>query len=356
MSGKKYSEIEQLFRDKFGKEAPCRRAANKMLLKFRQHYTVSNLRKGRGAGPKVTVRTPANIERVRRECERASTREPGVPGPSARRHTTPAISKSSFSRITKHDLKQRPYRIQRLHQVMETQTAMRLKMGKFLARKPLAWYRDLCTSDEAWFTLSGHVFNRKNTVCYSRDGAGRPGQWISQAAQSPDKVLVFCLLHGSGQKFGPYFIPPDETVNQFSYRELLERTVFPLMMLMLGRAVWGRMIWQQDGAKPHQARMVMEWLDGLFGERILAIKSLRGEDWAPSSPDCAPCDFYLWPRMKPLVYAPPPQGMPRLRRKIKTVFDDIPEEEVTRAVLSMKKRGRLMVAAEGRQFEGAREE
>ena len=38
------------------------------------------------------------------------------------------------------------------------------------------------------------------------------------------------------------------------------------------------------------------------------------------------------------------------------MFDDIPDEEVTRAVLSMKKRARLMVAAEGRQFEGAREE
>ena len=52
--------------------------------------------------------------------------------------------------------------------------------------------------------------------------------------------MVFCLLKGSGEKFGPYFIPPDEPVNQFSYRELLEKTVFPLMMLMLGRAVWGR--------------------------------------------------------------------------------------------------------------------
>ena len=355
MSGKKYPEIEQLFRDKFGKEAPCRRAANKMLLKFRQHYTVSNLRKG-SAGRKVTVRTPANIQLVRRECERASTREPGVPGPSARRHATPAISKSSYSRITKHDLKLRPYRIQRLHQVTEAQTAMRLKMGKFLARKPLAWYRDLCTSDEAWFTLSGHVFNRKNTVCYSSDGAGRPGQWISQAAQSPDKVLVFCLLHGSGQKFGPYFIPPDETVNQFSYRELLEKTVFPLMMLMLGRAVWGRTWWQQDGAKPHQARMVMEWLDGIFGERLLALKSLRGVDWAPSSPDMNPVDYYLWPRMKRDTYAPPPPTMTGLRRKIRVVFNGIPAEEVSRAVLSMKKRGRMLVQAGGKQFEGAREE
>jgi hypothetical protein len=35
-------------------------------------------------------------------------------------------------------------------------------------------------------------------------------------------------------------------------------------------------MWQQDGSKPHQANMVMEWLDGIFEERMLAIKSRRG--------------------------------------------------------------------------------
>lgn len=352
MCGKKYPEIKRLFVERFGRQAPTRDGVHKMLTKFRTSHTVSNLK---GRGPKVTARTPRNIARVQRECERAEDREPGEPGPSARRHAAP-VSKSTFNRITKHDLKKRPYRIQRLHQVMDVQTAARVRMGRFLASKPLDWFRDLVVSDEAWFTLSGHVFNAKNTVCYGNDGEGRPAQWVSQAVQSPDKVMVFCLLKGSGEKFGPYFIPPDEPVNQFSYRELLEKTVFPLMMLMLGRAVWGRTWWQQDGAKPHQARMVMQWLDGIFGERLLALKSLRGVDWAPSSPDMNPVDYYLWPRMKSLTYAPPPPTMTRLRRKITVVFGGIPAEEVSRAVLSMKKRGRMLVQAGGKQFEGAREE
>ena len=42
--------------------------------------------------------------------------------------------------------------------------------------------------------------------------------------------------------------------------------------------------------------------------------------------------------------------------KIRVVFNGIPAEEVSRAVLSMKKRGRMLVQAGGKQFEGAREE
>ena len=68
-------------------------------------------------------------------------------------------------------------------------------------------------SDEAWFTLNGHVMNRyslviwnvpvvegtylfanplflprKNTVIYAPWGAGTPVQWRTEAEQGPGKV------------------------------------------------------------------------------------------------------------------------------------------------------------------------
>ena len=290
---------------------------------------------------------------MRRSLERASSRAPGQQGPSARRHNEP-IKKSSYNNITKKDLKLKPYKILRLHKVTDQQTVARLKMGRLLARKPASWYRELCVSDEAWFTLSGHVFNRQNTVCYSPSGEGTPDQWISEATQSQKKVMVFCLLHGSGKKFGPFFMPEDERVNQYTYRDLLENKVFPVMKESLGQARFRRLVWQQDGAKPHQARMVMEWLDSIFKEKMLAIKSLRGDTWAPYSPDCNPCDFFLWGYMKAKVYQPLPPTMAALKRKIKAEFARIPDMMVQRAILNMKKRGELMVAAGGKQFEGRR--
>ena len=352
MEGKKYPNIARLFSEKFGKSPPTRDGAHKMLTKLTTQGTVMTTRKG-NSGPKFKVRTARNIELVRRALERASTRTPGQPGPSARRHTG-NISKSSYNRITRKDLRLKPYKIMRLHKVTDQQTAARMKMGRLLARKPAHWYMNLCVSDEAWFTLSGHVFNRQNTVCYSPAGEGVPGQWISEAKQGDEKVMVFCLLHGSGHKFGPFFLSSGK-VTQFTYKELLETKVFPVMKEKLGQAKFRRVIWQQDGAKPHQARMVMSWLDTIFKERMLALNCVRGDTWAPSSPDCNPCDFFLWGYLKGKVYQPLPNTLMTLKRKIKIEFDRIPDIMVQKAVFNMKKRGELMVAASGKQFEGRRQ-
>ena len=63
----------------------------------------------------------AMIASVKRSLERASQRKPSQPGPSARRNPQ-SLSKSSYNRITKLDLKLKPYRILRLHKVTEQQT------------------------------------------------------------------------------------------------------------------------------------------------------------------------------------------------------------------------------------------
>ena len=40
----------------------------------------------------------------------------------------------------------------------------------------------------------------------------------------------------------------------------------------LGLEEFNLTIWQQDGAKPHQVNIV-DYLDGIFGKRMLALKS-----------------------------------------------------------------------------------
>ena len=119
-------------------------------------------------------------------------------------------------------------------------------MGQVLSRKPRSWYSKLSVSDEAWFSLGGHVFNRKNTVLYAPGGGGTPEQWFSEASQAQNKVMVFCVLHGSGKKFGPYFHDENENINQHSYRHLLQSKVFPQMKRCLGQELFSQTTWQQD--------------------------------------------------------------------------------------------------------------
>ena len=104
---------------------------------------------------------------------------------------------------------------------------MRLEMGRFLVRKPNQYFENLLVSDEAWFTLGGHVMNRQNNILYAPVGKGVPDQWFTEATQSHDKVMVFCLLSGSGEKFGPLFFDKEQTIDSHAYKWLLAHKVLP---------------------------------------------------------------------------------------------------------------------------------
>ena len=196
--------------------------------------------------------------------------------------------------------------------------------------------------------------NRQSNVLYAPKGNGAPDQWFTEAKQSHDKVKVFCLLSGGGEKFGPYFFEKDKTVDSHVYKRLLAHKVIPEIKRKLGMERFGQAIWQQDGAKAHQAHIVMDWLDGIFGDRMLALKARQGYFLSPSSPDMNPCNSFLWRIMKERVYKPMPVTMKDLRQKINVVFNDISEDMVKKAVMIMKSRASKLVAVEGRGFEGKR--
>ena len=98
--------------------------------------------------------------------------------------------------------------------------------------------------------------------------------------------------------------------------------------------------------------MVLDWMDNIFGDRMLTLQSRKAESWAPSSPDLNPLDFFLWGYLKERVYKPLPSNLEDLKTRIKREMRDLPEELVKRSVYSMKKRALKVVAEEGGAFEG----
>ena len=162
-------------------------------------------------------------------------------------------------------------------------------------------------------------------------GHGAPDQWFTEAKQSHDKVMVFCLLSGGGEKFGPFFFAKDKTMDDSHSYECSQG--IPMIKQKLRQDKFSQAIWQQDGAKPHQAHIVMDWLDKVFDKRMLALKARQGFFWSPASPDMNPCDFFLWGFMKDHVYHPMPATTMELKQKITDMFLSIPEETVKKAVL-----------------------
>ena len=49
------------------------------------------------------------------------------------------------------------------------------------------------------------------------------------------------------------------------------------MRQQLGSRTWGELVWQQDGAGPHQASMVLDWLDSVNVGRV-RVAGPQGEE------------------------------------------------------------------------------
>ena len=66
----------------------------------------------------------------------------------------------------------------------------------------------------------------------------------------------------------------------------------------------------------------------------------------------APCDFWLFPKLKKELGGRHFGGVERLARAIQAVVDGIPKEEYFRCFQSWQKRLKLCIEAEGNYFEG----
>jgi len=66
-----------------------------------------------------------------------------------------------------------------------------------------------------------------------------------------------------------------------------------------------------------------------------------------------PCDSWLWEELKEKVYKLLPQSMEELRNRISFHFNNLAFQTILAAVMSLKKRARLMVQNNGKAFDGA---
>jgi hypothetical protein len=110
--------------------------------------------------------------------------------------------------------------------------------------------------------------------------------------------------------------------------------------------------WQQDGSKPQQANMVMDWLESIFEERMLIIRARRGDSWAPYSLDMNPCDSLIWSDLKEVFYKPLIYSLLELKDTIKRLIKAISEVMVRKLVYGKKERAANMIQVEGITLEG----
>lgn len=331
------SEVQRQMEVEFGRPKPTRDTIARLNKTFDETGSVGE---GKRSGRPKSVVTPENKEIVMQELNRS----PDKAKSQRRLSSVLNIKRRSLQRIMK-DLKLRPYHPRLINALQEDDPDRRLQFAEewmtMLQNNP-----DLAThviwTDEAKFHLSGCV-NRHNCVYWRENN---PEITIEIDKKSPG-VMVWAGLSYEGVT-GPFFL--EGNVNGNSYLELLQQEVHPLLM---ERDDYDMLWWQQDGAPPHYACVVRDWLNQTFPGRWIGRRGTF--EWPPRSPDLTPPDFFLWGYLKDKVYSHRIQDIDHLRDIIVQECNEITLEMCRAACDNVALRLQACIDVNGAQVDIAME-
>lgn len=287
------------------RSAPTPRTIREIVKRFEESGSVDERSR---PGPSMTIRTPLNIEKVKGQLAVSPHRSSRVLSRKLK------ISRSSVRRILVDDLNLFPYKIQILQEQTKEQKKKRLLFAKSMAEKIEERTLDISKvhwTDEAHFHLSGHV-NKQNMRIWAD---AQPNAFTDKPL-SREKVTVWCAVTNK-RIIGPYFFEDAAgsplTVNSERYLAMLKKYYIPALRRHREQ---DQIIFQQDGAPPHAANIVVNWLEEMFNDRVISRRC--DNFWPPYSPDLNPCDFYLWGYLKSRVYSDPiPKTCEELKKNIR---------------------------------------
>lgn len=226
--------------------------------------------------------------------------------------TISGISRTSFRRILKSN-KFHPYKIHLVQELHEDDFDRRLEfcenMSERIINDPNLVF-NICFSDECSFFLNG-IVNRHNCRYWADEN---PHIIHEVRTQYPQKLNVWAGIYGN-RIVGPFFLPGNLTGEM--YLNLLQNAVEPALTEIIEQNEHyneNQLIFQQDGAPPHYAHTVRQYLDNTFPDRWIGRRG--AQEWPARSPDLSPLDFFLWGHLKSKIYNPRPQSLDDLRQRI----------------------------------------
>lgn len=254
------------------------------------------------------------------------------------------LSKSGVQRILKkhklHDFKFKP--AQTLHVGDELR---RLNFCRWFRNKlgeDPEFFNKILWSDETSFTNAG-MFNRRNKHYYATEN---PHLIRKVRPQVRFSINIWCGLLGD-KLIGPFFIR--DRLTGHSYFQFLQNELEETLDNLPLQTIRNFRYFQQDGAGPHNARIVRDYLDTRFPDSWIGNNGPI--PWPARSPCLNPLDYFLWGFAKSKIYDTPVEDEEHLREKILEVFQDITPETIRNATANMDRRTALCIDHEGGHFE-----
>lgn len=253
------------------------------------------------------------------------------------------ISKSTVHRILREHLLH-PYHVV-LHQALYD--------GDFDRRLDHChWLIEMCNenpqfmsqvlwTDEASFSSDGNL-NIHNAHYWS---ANNPHWMLQIEHQNRWSVNVWCGILGDNI-IGPFVF--NGHLNGQMYLNFL-RNELPVLLEDVALDTRASMWYQHDGCPAHFSREVRDFLDISYPNRWIGRGSLF--PWPARSPDLTVLDFYLWGRIKDLVFKTRPTTPENMVERIQGAIQNISRAEIETSVFSTRRRLEQCILNNGQHFE-----
>lgn len=257
------------------------------------------------------------------------------------------ISRTSIWRILKA-YKFHPYKIHLVHQLNEDDFDRRQEFCELMVERLINnpnYLFNICFSDECSFFLNSTV-NRHNCRYWSD---ANPRIFHEVHTQTPQKLNVWAGIFGD-RLIGPIFL--DGNLTGEMYLNLIENIVHPLLVDIVendDRYSADELTFQQDGAPPHFARPVTDFLNATFPGQWIGRRGPT--EWPARSPDLTPLDFFLWGHLKSKIYSTEPESLEDLRQRIVNECRQITPEHLQNVRNRFEQNLYYCMEANGAQFE-----
>lgn len=302
-----------------------------------RYNSTGSIAKRYGGGPKRTATSPEMVRKVKKRLERNPRRSANQMAKELK------ISERSIRRILKNELKVKPYKFQKAHELTPKQKKVRLERAKELLRlAESGQFPNIVFSDEKNFPIEQFVNSQNDRVYLTERSYENLRLRMATRSNFPSQVMVWAAVTADGRS-PIVFIESGVKVNATYYREnVLEAALEPWARKHFGRRPW---TFQQDSAPSHKARANQEWLKNHVPNFISSTQ------WLSNSPDANPMDFSIWSILESKVRIKKYASMDALKKAIKSEWAKIPQDHIRAACNSFFDRLKVIVKAKGGHIE-----
>lgn len=195
------------------------------------------------------------------------------------------------------------------------------------------------TGDESW-CYGYDPETKQQSTQWKTSSSPRPKK--CRQVKSNIKTMLICFFDMKGVVHME-FVPPGQTVNQTFYLGVLRRLRNSVRQKRPDLWQTGDWFIHHDNAPAHTAISVSQFL---------VKNSMVSLPHAPYSPDLAPCDFFLFPRMKRGMKGRRFDSIEEVKIKTREELAGITEDEFKKCFEQWKHRWDKCITSSGEYFEG----